>query len=84
MISIKKYLDSDEPGLSIVAPEGDELSSPIMECYRAALLTIGKVAVQISPVLGADLDKSMRGIEHRLSVGYSPEFLKRIARELIR
>jgi diguanylate cyclase len=82
MISIKKYLDSDEPGLSIVAPEGDELSSPIMECYRAALLAIGKVAVQISPGFGADLDKSMRGIEHRLSVGYSPEFLKRTEQQV--
>jgi diguanylate cyclase (GGDEF)-like protein len=82
MISIKKYLDSDEPGLSIVVPERDELSSLTMECYRSALLSIGKVAVQITPGLGADLEKSMRGLDHRLSIGYSPESLKRTEQQV--
>jgi diguanylate cyclase (GGDEF)-like protein len=82
MISIKKYLDADEPGSSIAIPERDELSSATMECYRAALLAIGEVALQISPGLGVDLEKSMRGIERRLSIGYSSESLKQTEQQV--
>ena len=53
MISIKKYLDSNDPGLSTAVPESDELSSATMECYRSALLSIGEVALQISPSASA-------------------------------
>jgi diguanylate cyclase (GGDEF)-like protein len=82
MISIKKYLDSDDPGLSVAVPERDELSSATMECYRAALLAIGEVAIQISPGLGVELEKSMRGHERRLSIGYTSESLKKTEQQV--
>jgi diguanylate cyclase (GGDEF)-like protein len=82
MISIKKYLDANEPSQATAEPEPDQLSSETMDCYRAAILAIGKVAVQISPGLGVDLETNLRGIERRLSVGYSPESLKRIASQV--
>ena len=82
MISIKKYLDSDGPGPAAAEPEPDQLPSATMDCYRAALLAIGKVAVQIGPDLGADLETNLRGIERRLSVGFSPESLRRTANQV--
>jgi diguanylate cyclase (GGDEF)-like protein len=77
MISLKKYLDLERPEPVVVEPEMGEPSAVAMECYRAVLLAIGKSALQISPGLGADLDTSLRGLEHRLSVGCSSESLKR-------
>jgi len=77
MISIKKFLDSNEPGRPTVEPKANEDPAATLECYRSALLAIGRVALQISPGLGVDLDTNLRGLEHRLSVGYSLDSLKR-------
>ena len=77
MISIKRYLDSNAPELSTLEPEPDSLSAATIECYRAALLTIGKVAVQVSPGFGEDLNTNLRSLERRLSVGYTAESVKR-------
>jgi diguanylate cyclase (GGDEF)-like protein len=77
MISLKRYLDSDTRGPIAVQPEPDESSAATMEAYRAALLAIGRVALQITPDLGVDLESTFRGLEHRLSVAYTAESVKR-------
>ncbi|MGD0631225.1 MAG: GGDEF domain-containing protein [Terracidiphilus sp.] len=82
MISIKKYLDSHQQSKPAAAPEPDELSAATMDAYRATLLAIGKTAVQINPDHGAELESNLRGIEHRLSVGYSPDSVKRTERQV--
>jgi diguanylate cyclase (GGDEF)-like protein len=77
MISIKRYLDTDAAEPSNQKTELDSLPTATIECYRAALLAIGKVAVQVSPGLGEDLDTNLRSLERRLSVGYTAESVKR-------
>ena len=82
MISIKRYLDSHVPEAPAAEPETDSLSAATIECYRAALLTVGKVAVQVSPGLGEDLETNLRGLERRLSVGYTAESVKRTEQQV--
>ena len=82
MISIKKYLDSHQQSKPAAAPEPDELSAATMDAYRSALLAIGKTALQISPDLGTDLESNLRGIEHRLSVSYSSESVRRTEKQV--
>jgi diguanylate cyclase (GGDEF)-like protein len=82
MISLKKYLDSHTPGLSTVEQEPDEPSAATMEAYRATLLAIGKVATKVSPDLGVELEASLRGLEHRLSVSYTSESVKRTEKQV--
>ena len=83
MISIKRYLDSeDAPEPEALEPQPDALSAAIIECYRAALIAVGRVAVQVSPGLGEDLETNLRGLERRLSVGYSAESIKRTEQQV--
>jgi diguanylate cyclase (GGDEF)-like protein len=82
MISIKRFLDSNTPGPVSLQPEPDQSSAATMEAYRAALLAIGRVALQISPDLGVDLDATFRGLEHRLSVAYTGESVKRTEKQV--
>ncbi len=53
-----------------------------MDAYRAALLAIGKTAIQVSPDHGAELEVNLRGLENRLSVSYSTESLKRTEKQV--
>jgi diguanylate cyclase (GGDEF)-like protein len=76
MISLGKYLNSDDlisPGLE---PETDELTAAMMECYSAALLAVGKAAVQTCPHLGVDLETNLQGLARRLAVDPSTELVK--------
>jgi diguanylate cyclase (GGDEF)-like protein len=82
MISLKKYLDSHQPESAPAEPEPDELSAVTIEAYRGALLAIGRVAIQVSPDLGVDLEASLRGLEHRLSVSYSCESIARTEKQV--
>ena len=47
----------------------------MVNCYRSLLLAIGRSAVQGSPALGSDLESSLKGLEHRLSIHSSPSAL---------
>ncbi len=82
MISIKRYLDNHVQSSTDAEPETGSLSATTIECYRAALLAIGKAAVQVSPGLGEDLETSLRGLERRLSVGYTEESMKRTEQQV--
>ena len=75
MISIKKYLDSDQPTEHASETESNELISAAMECYRAVLLAVGKTAAKVSPGLGVDLEMGLQGIARRLYLSVSPDLL---------
>ena len=70
MISLKKYLDQKD-----LRPHPSETSDETVQCYRNLLLAIGRSAMQGSPAAGADLERSLKGIEHRLSIHSSPSAL---------
>jgi len=83
VISLKKYLDMDpskepakEPSRDPVKapskssssqPNLNELSSAILESYRAVLLTMGKSGAQACPAVGSDLQHTLAGLERRLA-----------------
>lgn len=77
MISIRKYLYSDQPGVVAAEPENGQYLAISMECYRALMCAIGKSAVQICPALGEDLESNLNGLQRRLGVGHSPESIQR-------
>jgi diguanylate cyclase (GGDEF)-like protein len=76
MISLGKFLNSDDLVLPDSGPEIDELAAATIESYRAALLAVGKAAVQACPSLGADIETNLQGLERRLAVDPSPELVK--------
>ena len=91
MISLKKYLDSYDSS-TVAAPEpalerepgaaANDILSVTMECYRAALLAVGRAAVQICPGLGVDVQSGLRGLERRLSVSYTADSVKRTEQQV--
>jgi diguanylate cyclase len=68
--------------MSDAEPETDSLSAATVECYRAALLAVGKAAVQVSPGFGEDLETNLRSLERRLSVGYTEESVRRTEQQV--
>jgi diguanylate cyclase (GGDEF)-like protein len=70
LISLKKYLDQKDP-----RPHPSDTSDETVQCYRSLLLSIGRSAVQGSPALGSDLERALKGMEHRLSIHSSPTAL---------
>ena len=79
MISIKKYLEmpatalpQEAPQLPPAEPETNEALPVTLECYRSALLAIGKCAVQAFPVLGVELDTNLQCLVHCLSLNPAP------------
>jgi diguanylate cyclase (GGDEF)-like protein len=82
MITLGKYLNSKSPISPNDEAESDDLGSVMLECYRAALLAIGKAAVQNCPPLGGYLERNLQGLEHRLSVDPSKELIKLTEKQL--
>jgi diguanylate cyclase (GGDEF)-like protein len=70
LISLKKYLDQKDP-----RPQPSDTSDETVNCYRNLLLAVGRSAVHGSPAVGADLERSLQGLEHRLSIHSSPSAL---------
>ena len=84
MISLKKYLDSNS-STAVAAAEPEpaaDLTAPAMESYRGVLLAVGKSAIEISPALGTELDNNLRGLERRLSVGYTADSLHKSVKQV--
>jgi len=89
IISLKKYLDMTSQGLAVEEPEpaakassAKESPSPALEGYRALLCAIGKTAVQISPVMGSDLESNLQRLEHRVSFQPSPDSVKQVQQQV--
>ena len=76
MISIKKYLDRDEPALTVAEPEPDELLAVTMDSYRSALRAIGRNAVEACPAPGRELEQGLAKLESSLSVDAPPKAVK--------
>lgn len=81
MISLKKYLDMDpsKPCSSEAAlsePTLNELSSVILKCYRSALLAMGKSGAQACPAVGSELQRTLAGLEARLSAKVTTALVK--------
>lgn len=74
MISLKKYLDQETPAPSDAKSERP--GSVATDCYRAALLAMGKSAVQCCAVPGADLEKNLKSLENRIAVDPSDGSVK--------
>jgi diguanylate cyclase (GGDEF)-like protein len=77
MISLGKFLNSDDPILQGSEPATDALTATTLQCYRAALLAVGKAAIQTCPSLGSDFETNLQGLERRLSIDPSTELVKR-------
>jgi diguanylate cyclase (GGDEF)-like protein len=76
LISIKKYLDSNESVAVEVVPESNDLVTMTMESYRSVLRAIGKSAVQACPAPGQDLEQSLAGLATSLSNDAMPKAVK--------
>jgi diguanylate cyclase (GGDEF)-like protein len=75
MISLGKFLNSDDPISNSSETEIDGLTAAAIECYRAALLAMGKAAVQTCARFGVDLEASLQGLERRLAVDPSTDLI---------
>lgn len=76
LITLKKYLDMDASGRGSAEAGSEGLLPAIMECYRNALLAVGKSAVDGYPTLGIDLERSLVGLERRLAIKPSSESVR--------
>jgi diguanylate cyclase (GGDEF)-like protein len=72
LISIKKYLDRDDPVLTVAEPEPDELLAVIIDSYRSALRAFGSNAVEACPAPGRELEQGLAKLESDLSVDATP------------
>jgi len=78
LISLKKFLDGDLPVASPAVEselKRESGAGSVTEHYRAALLAIGRSAAQCSGS-GDGLEKSLQGLERRLSVDPSEKSVK--------
>jgi diguanylate cyclase (GGDEF)-like protein len=82
LISLKKYLDMDSQGAVIEEPVSDGISPAALESYRTLLCTIGKTAVQISPVLGSDLESNLQSLDHRVAFQATPDSVKQVEKQV--
>jgi diguanylate cyclase (GGDEF)-like protein len=73
MISLKKYLDSDRPGLA--ASDEQDLLTVAIEAYGSALLEIGNCSLDACPGLGDDLKRSLSSVKTGFSTEMSCEAL---------
>ena len=77
MISIKKYLDSDESAVNAYRPPTtDELAASTLEAYRAALGAMGDCGVRACPTLGPALQKSLMSLAGGLAKTVTPPLVK--------
>lgn len=83
MISIKKFLNSNEP---IKAAHEQELGEPAtvtMDSYRSVLRAIGKSAVLVCPAPGQELETELAGLAATLSKDAMPDEIKQIQVKII-
>jgi diguanylate cyclase (GGDEF)-like protein len=72
MISLKKYLDAAQAGLTINCERDDhELLSLALAAYRSSLAEMGKCSLDACPGLGKELRQGLGKIGEGLSIGAS-------------
>jgi diguanylate cyclase (GGDEF)-like protein len=63
VISLKKYLDMDGEPPRESGPDPAEVLPVLLQCYRAALLTMGKSGSQACPAVGTELQEQLVNLE---------------------
>ena len=77
MISIKKYLDSDDRAPSTARPQmPDDLAASTLNAYRAALGAMGDCRVRACPTLGPALQQSLMSLAGGLAQTVTPPLVK--------
>jgi diguanylate cyclase (GGDEF)-like protein len=81
LISLKKFLDQDTP-IPPGEKDGDVTPLSATDCYRAALLAVGRSAVDGCPALGLELERSLQALERRLSSDASDAAVQRTEKQV--
>jgi diguanylate cyclase (GGDEF)-like protein len=76
LISIKKFLNSNEPIEVDQEAKMGELVTATMESYRSVLQAIGKSAVQVCPAPGQELEAGLADVAASLSKDVLPNAIK--------
>ena len=77
MISLKRYLDMEVPTPSTTEPATDDLLPTIVECYRSALLAMGRSGVQACPGVNSELQQKLAELGKQISKDTTPEGVRR-------
>lgn len=72
VISIKKFMETDFGQVPPPTATAEELLPVVQECYRAALLVVGKIGMQVCPTTGAELQHRLAELEQVLGAALSP------------
>ena len=67
MITLKPYLDMVVSRTSSKEPAQNELLSTTLECYRSALLAMGKSGTQACPGVSSDLQQKLADLGNQIS-----------------
>ena len=78
VISLKKYLDMDGEGPKELTPDPSELLPVLLMAYRAALLDMGKSAVQACSPVGTEMQQILVGLETTLAGQLTPALIAQI------
>jgi|ERR1041385_1269615 diguanylate cyclase (GGDEF)-like protein len=78
VISLKKYLDMDGEGSKEPTPDPSELLPVLLMAYRAALLDMGKSAVQACSPVGTEMQQILVGLETTLAGQLTPALIAQI------
>ena len=78
VISLKKYLDMDGDGPKEPSPDPGELLPVLLMAYRAALLDMGKSAVQACSPVGTEMQQILVGLETTLAGQLTPALIAQI------
>jgi diguanylate cyclase (GGDEF)-like protein len=74
MISLKKYLDSNEPDLpKAIGQESRDILPSAIQAYRSALVEMGSCSTHACPALGNDLKRELGRLEAGLATVASRE-----------
>lgn len=72
MISLKRYLDGDSDQLYASEPDPNELFAAALKSYRSSLVAMGQSGARACPIVGADLQRNLTGLEGRLHRNLTP------------
>jgi len=78
LISIKRYMDAKPGELPIEEPDANEPLVAAMDCYRSAMMVVGKSAAQACPTPGNDLELQLAKLVGRLPVEPTARVVRQI------
>jgi diguanylate cyclase (GGDEF)-like protein len=76
VISLKKYLEMEIHESAATKVDPAELLAALLECYRSALLAMGKSGAQVCLAVGQDLQQNLNALESRLAGEVTPSLVK--------